>query len=126
MARVPSPVPAVTLATASPATQDPLDLAQVFFALGDGTRLRLMTLLCGGGSFSTTELTANTPISRQAVTKHLQVLAGAGLVRNLRVGRERLWQLDVDEIGHARASLEAVARQWDEAVARVRQAAPES
>jgi DNA-binding transcriptional ArsR family regulator len=94
----------------------------VFFALGDDTRLRLISMLCAGGSFSTTELTATTDISRQAVTKHLQVLAGAGLVRNLRVGRERLWQLDVDQIGQARGTLETIGRQWDEAVVRIQQA----
>ncbi len=81
-------------------------------------------MLCAGGSFSTTDLTATTDISRQAVTKHLQVLAGAGLVRNLRVGRERLWQLDVDQIGQARGKLHTLGQQWDEAVVRIRQQAP--
>ena len=105
------------------ARQGPADLAHVFFALGDDTRLRLISMLCAGGSFSTTELTATTDISRQAVTKHLQVLAGAGLVRNLRVGRERLWQLDVDQIGQARGTLDTISRQWDEAVVRIQQQA---
>ncbi len=66
------------------------DLAPVFFALGDRTRLRLVAVLCAGGAFSIAQLTANTQITRQAVTKHLQVLADAGLVKDLKIGRERL------------------------------------
>ncbi|RZJ27178.1 MAG: transcriptional regulator, partial [Haliea sp.] len=57
------------------------DLAPVFFALGDKTRLQLIAVLCAGGAFSIANLTTNTDLTRQAVTKHLQVLADAGLVR---------------------------------------------
>ena len=93
------------------------DLAQVFFALGDATRLRLVALMCAGGAFSITQLTASTDISRQAVTKHLQVLASAGLVHDLRSGRERLWQFDARQVEEARRSLELIGRQWDQALA---------
>ena len=68
-------------------------LAGVFAALGDPTRLRLVAVLCAGGAFSIAQLTAQTEISRQGVTKHLQVLADAGVVRDAKLGRERLWQL---------------------------------
>src|SRR6476661_10165922 len=73
-------------------------LANVFAALGDPTRLKLVAVLCAGGAFSIAQLTANTDISRQGVTKHLHVLAEAGVVRDVKVGRERLWQLDPAQI----------------------------
>lgn len=68
--------------------------ALIFAALGDGTRLRLVALLCEGQPLSISQLTQATDISRQAVTKHLQVLALAGLVRDAKQGRERRWALE--------------------------------
>jgi len=101
------------------------DLADVFFALGDATRLRLVAVMCAGGLFSITQLTASSDISRQAVTKHLRVLAHAGLVRDVRSGRERLWQLDPTQIGEARRSLELIGRQWEHALGRLKAFAEE-
>lgn len=92
------------------------DLAEVFFALGDATRLRLVAVMCAGGLFSITQLTASSDITRQAVTKHLRVLAQAGLVHDVRAGRERLWQLDPAPLDEARRSLEQIGRQWDRAL----------
>ncbi|MFC6284161.1 MULTISPECIES: ArsR/SmtB family transcription factor [Polaromonas] len=92
------------------------DLASVFFALGDRTRLQLVAVLCAGGAFSIAQLTANTDLTRQAVTRHLQVLADAGLVRDLKVGRERLWQFDPAQMEEARKSLEVIGRQWEQAL----------
>jgi DNA-binding transcriptional ArsR family regulator len=92
------------------------ELAPVFFALGDKTRLRLIAALCAGGAFSIAQLTANTQITRQAVTKHLQVLAEAGLVKDLKIGRERLWQFDPTQMEQARRSLEIIGRQWEQAL----------
>lgn len=91
-------------------------LANVFAALGDPTRLKVVALLCAGGALSIAQLTANTEISRQAVTKHLQVLAGAGVVRDLRLGRERLWQLEPGQIEEARRTLEVIGKQWEAAL----------
>lgn len=96
------------------------DLAEVFFALGDATRLRLVAVMCAGGLFSITQLTASSDITRQAVTKHLRVLAQAGLVRDVRAGRERLWQLDPAPLDEARRSLEQIGRQWDQALGRLK------
>ena len=96
------------------------DLADVFFALGDATRLRLIALMCAGGAFSIAQLTASTDISRQAVTKHLGVLAAAGLVHDLRAGRERLWQFDVQQVDEARRSLELIGRQWEQALGKLK------
>jgi DNA-binding transcriptional ArsR family regulator len=102
------------------------DLAPVFFALGDKTRLRLVAALCAGGAFSIAQLTANTQITRQAVTKHLQVLAGAGLVRDVKVGRERLWQFDPTQLEAARGTLEVIGRQWDYALGKLKAAVESS
>ena len=93
--------------------------APVFAALGDATRLRLVALLCAGGALSITQLTAATDLSRQGVTKHLQVLSGAGLVHDVKVGRERRWRFDPARLDEARASLERIARQWDDALLRL-------
>jgi DNA-binding transcriptional ArsR family regulator len=68
--------------------------APVFAALGDEVRLTLVTALCVGGAMSIAQLTHGMDITRQAVTKHLDVLAAAGLVRDVKVGRERLWEFE--------------------------------
>jgi DNA-binding transcriptional ArsR family regulator len=94
--------------------------APVFAALGDETRLRLIAALCVGGAMSITQLTAHSDLTRQAVTKHLAVLAGAGLVRDAKVGRERLWEFEPGQIEEARRSLELIASQWDHALERLR------
>src|SRR5512141_3040052 len=90
--------------------------AHVFAALGDPTRLKLVAVLCVGGAFSIAQLTANTDISRQGVTKHLEVLADAGVVRDVRVGRERLWQLEPGQIEEAKRTLEVIGREWEVAL----------
>lgn len=95
-------------------------MAPVFFALGDKTRLQIVAALCVGGVFSIAQLTANTALTRQAVTKHLQVLADAGLVKDLKIGRERLWQFEPQQLDEARRSLEIIAQQWDQALGRLK------
>ena len=95
-------------------------LADVFAALGDPTRLRLVAVLCAGGAFSIAQLTAQTEISRQGVTKHLQVLADAGVVRDAKLGRERLWQLDPRQIDDARRSLDVIGRAWEVALGKLK------
>lgn len=95
-------------------------VACVFAALGDPTRLQLVTVLCAGGAFSIAQLTANTDISRQAVTKHLHVLADAGVVRDMKAGRERLWQLDPVQIAQAARTLEVIGRQWEIALGKLK------
>lgn len=95
-------------------------LAHIFAALGDPTRLKLVAVLCAGGAFSIAQLTANTDISRQGVTKHLQVLAQAGVVRDLKLGRERHWQLEPGQIEEARRTLEVIGREWEVALGRLK------
>ena len=99
-----------------------LNCAPLFAALGDEVRLRLIAVLCVGGAMSITQLTSGTDITRQAITKHLGVLAAAGLVRDVKVGRERLWEFDPAQLDEARRSLEAIAQQWDHALAKLKRA----
>ena len=95
-------------------------LANIFAALGDPTRLKLVAVLCAGGAFSIAQLTANTEMSRQGVTKHLQVLADAGVVRDVKLGRERLWQLKPGQIEEARRTLEVIGTQWEVALGKLK------
>src|SRR5262245_4222488 len=95
--------------------------AAMFAALGDETRLRLVSSLCSGDR-SISELTSGTDITRQAVTKHLHVLADAGLVRDVWSGRERRWQLERQRLLEARRSLELIEQQWDVALAKLKRA----
>src|SRR5690349_20852310 len=92
------------------------DAAPLSAALGDETRLALVSRLAEGGPLSITRLTDGTGITRQAVTKHLTVLAGAGLVRDERHGRERIWQLDAARFEIARRYLDMVSKRWDDAL----------
>ena len=94
--------------------------APVFAALGDEMRLRLVAALCIGGAMSITQLTSGTEISRQAITKHLGVLAAAGLVRDVKIGRERLWEFEPTQLDEARRSLELIGQQWDHALAKLK------
>jgi len=71
---------------------------------------------------SIAQLTSGTEITRQAVTKHLHVLADAGLVRNIKVGRERLWEFEPVQLEEARRSLEVIERQWDHTLHKLKMA----
>ncbi|MGH9322086.1 MAG: ArsR/SmtB family transcription factor [Vicinamibacteria bacterium] len=86
--------------------------APIFAALGDETRLRLVSRLCSGGPQSIASLTAGSDVTRQAVTKHLLVLADAGLVRGVRQGRESRWALEPEQLEVARRYLERISDQW--------------
>jgi DNA-binding transcriptional ArsR family regulator len=92
----------------------------VFAALGDETRLALVARLCAGGPQSITRLTAGSAVTRQAITKHLETLAAAGLVHDVRRGRERIWELDTDRLGEARRWLDQISKRWDEALERLK------
>lgn len=94
--------------------------APVFAALGDPTRLRLVARLAEGEPLSISQLTDGEKVTRQAITKHLEVLADAGLVSDRRRGRERIYELDAAPLDEARAFLVQVSARWDEAIARLR------
>ena len=108
-----------------PPRRPPAGSADLFAALGNETRLRLVRRLSSGGPSSIARLAAGSPITRQAVTKHLEVLARAGLVRGSRRGREHLWQLEPDRIEEAQRWLEAISARWDRALERLRAAVEE-
>ena len=96
------------------------DAAPLFAALGDETRLGLILRLSSGGRGSITQLSANSAVSRQAITKHLRVLADAGLVRSTRRGREQVWDLEPGRLADAHACLDRISAQWDAALARLK------
>ena len=95
--------------------------APVFAALGDETRLALVARLCAGGPQSIARLTAGSDVTRQAITKHLGILAGAGLARHVRRGRERIWELDTRRLSQARRYLDQISEGWDDALARLKE-----
>jgi DNA-binding transcriptional ArsR family regulator len=95
------------------------EAAPVFAALGDPTRLRLVARLCGDGPLSIARLSDGTGVTRQAITKHLNALAAAGLARDSRSGRERIWQLEPKRLENARRCLDEIADQWDAAIGRL-------
>src|SRR4051794_10657218 len=101
----------------SPAAPERDDPARIFAALGDHTRLGLVARLSGGEPMSITRLTEGTDLTRQAITRHLEVLADAGLVRGTRRGRERLWELDRARLQLAQRSIARISEWWDEKLA---------
>jgi DNA-binding transcriptional ArsR family regulator len=94
--------------------------APVFAALGDETRLSLVAKLCHGQSYSISQLTEGSKLTRQAVTKHLRVLEGAGIVHGVRAGRESLFEFDPEPIAEIKEYLDLVSEQWDQALARLK------
>jgi DNA-binding transcriptional ArsR family regulator len=108
-----------TSAAILPARARPRQPASTFAALGDETRLQLISRLSGGPA-SIGTLTAGSGITRQAVAKHLRVLAGAGLVRGTRSGRQSMWALERKQLDEARRSLDQISRQWDQALGKLK------
>jgi DNA-binding transcriptional ArsR family regulator len=93
-----------------PAREDP---DEVFAALADPTRRRLLDQLSSEGPLSATDLAGNYPVSRQAVVKHLNALAAAGLLRPERRGREVLYGVVPGSLGRATDWLTDVGSRWD-------------
>jgi DNA-binding transcriptional ArsR family regulator len=92
----------------------------VYGALGDPVRLQIVSRLCRQGPLSVTKLTSATGITRQAVSKHLQVLEQAGLVRSYRQGRTRISELEAPRLEAAHRDLELISSQWDRTLSRLR------
>ena len=89
--------------------------APLFAALGDETRLALVGELGRGRACSIAQLTAGSKLTRQAITKHLRVLEGAGLVSCVRSGRQSLFALDpAIATAHVVATSEELVRTPDE------------
>lgn len=94
--------------------------APVFAALGDATRLALVSRLCRDGPLPTIRLMQESTVSRQAVTKHLRVLEDTGLVTSERIGRDRLWRVQSGRLTEVRRYLDEISAQWDGALERLR------
>lgn len=94
--------------------------AAVFAALGDETRLSLISTLADGEARSIAQLTGGSRLTRQAITKHLKVLEDAGIVHSARSGRQSLFELDPTPMKELRNYLERVAAQWDQVLGRLR------
>ena len=92
--------------------------ALLFAALGDPTRLTLLRQLSDGGPASISLLAEEFSMTRQGVTKHLQVLAAAGIIDGSRQGREQVWTLNPKRLAEGRRHLDVIAAGWDEALER--------
>lgn len=88
--------------------------AEVFAALADPTRRRVIDHLSRQGPASATELAGTLPVSRQAVAKHLALLEDAGLVAGERAGRERRFRLTPGPLADAVSWMASVGSEWDE------------
>jgi DNA-binding transcriptional ArsR family regulator len=94
--------------------------ALIFAALGDPTRLALLQRLSRGGPASISVLADSFETTRQGITKHLHVLAAAGLIEGERRGREHVWAINPGRLAEAQRHLQVIARGWDDALARLK------
>ena len=95
-------------------------IAFLFEALGDETRLALVLQLSESGPASISSLAGNFRSSRQAVTKHLQLLAVAGIIDGKRAGREHVWMLNPARLAAAQRCLDVIGRDWVDALNRLK------
>ena len=92
-------------------------------AIGDPTRRRLLDLLLLDGDGTATTLGRQLPVTRQAVAKHLGVLDRVGLVRASPAGREKRYRVDDDQLARAVAQLSSVGSAWDARLQRIKRIA---
>jgi DNA-binding transcriptional ArsR family regulator len=95
------------------------DSALIFAALGEQTRLRIVSRLCTEGPLSITKLTEGSKMTRQAITKHLHVMEQARLVHSTKHGRESTWTLEPQRLADARRYLALISAEWDNALTRL-------
>ena len=94
--------------------------AVLFAALGDPTRLALVQQLSHGGPASISTLADRQSMTRQGVTKHLHVLADAGLIDGSRQGREQVWTLNPQRLAEGRRHIDIIAAGWEDALNRLK------
>ena len=94
-------------------------MAAVFAALGDDTRLVIVSKLQDGSDRSISKIAEGLSLTRQGVSRHLRVLEKASLVRRRRVGRETRYQLEVEALNRARDYLVRASSQWDHTIDRL-------
>ncbi len=92
-------------------------------AIGDPTRRRMLDLLLVNGAGTATTLSEGLPVTRQAVAKHLVVLDRVGLVHATTAGRERRYQVDEAQLERAVTQLAEVGATWDARLRRIKRIA---
>jgi ArsR family transcriptional regulator, cadmium/lead-responsive transcriptional repressor len=100
-----------------------VDTETLVAAVTEPTRRQLLDLLLERGESTITALADGLPITRQAVSKHLTVLARVGLVTGRRSGREARYSVNLERLDQATTSLEQLAAEWDRRLARIKQIA---
>jgi DNA-binding transcriptional ArsR family regulator len=100
--------------------QRKVDPAPLFAALGDRTRLSLVMQLSDGRARSISELSVGAQITRQAVTKHLQVLEDVGLVSSMKEGRESRYSYEPEAFKDMQEYLQFIGKQWENALGRLK------
>jgi DNA-binding transcriptional ArsR family regulator len=96
---------------------------ELWSAVGDPTRRRMLDLLLGDGVATATSLSERLPVTRQAVAKHLVVLDRVGLVHGTAAGREKQFRVDQVRLTRAVAQLADVGAAWDNRLQRIKQIA---
>ena len=96
---------------------------ELWSAIGDPSRRRVLDLVVSNGEVSASWLARHVPFSRQAVSKHLVVLEGAGLVSRRKQGREVLYQVEADRLDQASRAMADLAAQWDRRLATIKRLA---
>src|SRR5262249_7328728 len=94
--------------------------APVFAALGDETRLQLVARLCAEGPLSITRLSEGAGVTRQAITTHPKAWRVAGWAKNVKSGREQIWDLETRRLEMPRRCLDRISDQWDVAIDRLK------
>jgi DNA-binding transcriptional ArsR family regulator len=93
---------------------------ELWSAVGDPTRRRMLDLLLSGNGGTATTLSDQLPVTRQAVAKHLAVLDRVGLVHATPSGRERRYEVDEEQLARAVAQLSSVGAAWDARLRRIK------
>ena len=96
---------------------------ELWSAIGDPSRRRVLDLLVRRGEASASWLAGRVPFSRQAVSKHLVVLEQAGLISRRKQGREVLYAVDAERLDQATRALAEIASQWDRRLSTIKQLA---
>jgi len=103
----------VTASTVAPVDDD------LWTAVGDPTRRRMLDILLVDGEGTATSLSEQLPVTRQAVSKHLAALDRVGLVHGVVAGRERRYRVDDAQLARAAEQLASVGSQWDGRLRRI-------
>lgn len=106
--------------------KDQTDDDALWEAMADPTRQKLLDLLIACGPATATTLTADMPVSRQAISKHLSLLQRVGLIDGHRQGREVRYEVRQQRLGEATGALSEVANRWDRRLRAIKQLAEQA